>query len=75
MAQLRNKITNNRLLVQLPSYSIKTRAIATSSLEQKHKNFYPHFFGKKMGKYRYFQRSVHLLTPMGLFQFICSVDF
>ena len=24
---------NNRLLVQLPSYSIKTRAIATSSLE------------------------------------------
>ena len=46
MAQLRNKITNNRLLVQLPSYSIKIRAIATSSLEQKHKDFYPHFLQK-----------------------------
>ena len=28
-----------------------------------------------MGKYGHFQRSVNLLTPMGLFQFICSVDF
>ena len=28
-----------------------------------------------MGKYRPFQRPVNLLTPMGLFQFICSADF
>ena len=28
-----------------------------------------------MGKYGHFQRSVNLLTSMGLFQFICSVDF
>ena len=28
-----------------------------------------------MGKYGRFQRSVNLLTPMGLFQFICSIDF
>ena len=27
-----------------------------------------------MEKYRHFQRSVNLLTPMGLFQFICSID-
>ena len=27
-----------------------------------------------MGKYGHFKRSVNLLTPMGLFQFICSVD-
>ena len=36
----------------------------------------PPFLAKKMGKkYRQFQRTANLLTPMGLFQFICSVDF
>ena len=75
MAQLWNKITANRLLVQLPSYNIiKTKAIAVSSLEFENKNFYPSFLGK-MGKYDHFQRSVNLLTPMGLFQFIYSKDF
>ena len=74
MAQLLNKITTNRLLVQLPSYIIKTKAITVSSLEKENKKVYPHFW-QKMGKYGHFQRSVNLLTPMGLFQFICSVDF
>ena len=46
MAQLWNTITTNRLLVQLPSYNIKTRAIAMSYFEKENKNFYPHF-GKK----------------------------
>ena len=74
MAQLWNKITTNRLLIQLPSYIIKTKAIAVSSLELENRNFYPPFLGK-MGKYHHFQQSVNLLTPMGLFQFIYSKDF
>ena len=65
MSQLWNKITTSRVLVQLPSYIIKTKAIAVSSLELENKNFYSPFF----------QRSVNLLTPMGLFQFIYSKDF
>ena len=51
MAQLWNKTTTSRLLVQLPSYIIKTRAIAVSSLEKKIKieTFTP-IFGKKWKK-------------------------
>ena len=74
MAQLWNKIATNRLLVQLPSYIIKTRAIAMASLWMENKKLLPPFLGK-MGKYDHFQRSVNLLTPMGLFQFIYSLDF
>ena len=74
MAHLWNKITTNILLVKLLSYIIKTRPTAVSTLVYETKNFYPHFW-QKMGKYGDFQRPANLLTPMGLFHFICSVDF
>ena len=74
MAQLRNKITTNRLLVQLPSYIIKTRATAVSSLEWENKSIYFHFL-QKWENTAIFNGPVNLLTPMGLFHFICSVDF
>ena len=60
MAQLCNKITTNRLLVQLPSCIIKTRAIAVSSLEkkkkkkQKKKLLPPILLQKKIGKIQTF---------------------
>ena len=54
MAQLRNIITTNRLVVQLPPYILKTRAaVVASFFEYKHKNYYP-FFWQKMGKIQTF---------------------
>ena len=42
----KKKKNTNRLLVQLPSYIIKTKAIAVFSLELENKNFYSPFLGK-----------------------------
>ena len=46
MAQLWKKNATNRLLVQLPSYIIKNKAIAVFSFELENKNFYSPFLGK-----------------------------
>ena len=72
MAQLGNKTTTNRFLVQQPSYIIKTRAIAVFFRIKKLKLLAP--FLAKNGKIQTFSTVRKSLNTHGTFQFICSID-